>query len=354
MNTTIRTTSLTSEPTITAGRQQVFITICGVYMLGLLVYLVLRFAVGDQWGWLAFLHNFTLYYFAPLLILLPLAALIHRRSALRLLPFALLALVWYGPYWLPKTVAVPADSPTLTLATFNILPRERDLTPEIDWIRQSSADIVLLQEAPPLIAGVVRDALIDVYPYSDDLPGTTQLSLSRFPILSAEEVDLGQWWVRRLVLSIHEQDTVVYNIHLAMPTNAPPATLEDYTETGLLPLLLAYDEGRRNGLIRTLIGMVQAETLPYIVAGDFNTSDNAPIYAEMAAAMTDSYREVGIGLGATFPAATGEEGIPDFLPPLIRIDYVWHSPAFRAIAAYTGPQLASDHLPTVVTLARVE
>jgi endonuclease/exonuclease/phosphatase (EEP) superfamily protein YafD len=35
------------------------------------------------------------------------------------------------------------------------------------------------------------------------------------------------------------------------------------------------------------------------------------------------------------------------LPALLRIDYVWHSPLLRPVAAETGPPLGSDHLPVV-------
>ena len=62
--------------------------------------------------------------------------------------------------------------------------------------------------------------------------------------------------------------------------------------------------------------------------------------------MHDSFREAAIGLGATWPANAAP------WPPLLRLDYVWHSDGLRAVSAETGPHLGSDHLPLVVTLAR--
>lgn len=325
-----------------------------LYALGLVSYLLLRVLVGDGWWWLAFLHNFTIYYFAPLVVLLPLAVVLRQRvTILRLLPLLLIALITYGPYWLPRAQsALATDAPAFKVITFNVLPDLRPMAEVADWLQTEQADLVLLQELPTASAAELRTALADSYAYSDDqLQGTTQLTVSRHEILSAEEIDLGGWWIRRLVVNLDGRELAVYNVHMPMPTRAAPASLEEYNANGLLPLLLSYDETRRNAAIRTLLARLQNEPLPYIVAGDFNISDQAVIYGEMAAVMGDSFREAAVGLGATFPAEVGEEGIPNFIPPLIRIDYVWHSPHLLAVNAATGPVLGSDHLPLVVHLA---
>jgi endonuclease/exonuclease/phosphatase family metal-dependent hydrolase len=39
------------------------------------------------------------------------------------------------------------------------------------------------------------------------------------------------------------------------------------------------------------------------------------------------------------------------LPPLVRIDYVWHTPDLRALRCQTGPDGGSDHLPLQAELA---
>ena len=342
------------QSAVRSGRlHRVFGGLAALYVLLLVGYLLLRLIVRDQWAWLAFLHTFTVWYFAPLMVLLPLALLLRDRATfLRLLPFAVISLLWYGPYWLPKAASAIEDAATVRVATFNILPLERALDVEIDWLRGSEADIILMQEVTPSASETLRAALNDLYPHNDAaLQGTTQLTLSRFPIQQAEEVNIGDWWIRRLVLDMRGREVALYNVHLAMPTNATPQSLEDYNEQGLLPLLLSYDETRRNAQIHRLLALVQAEDLPYIVAGDFNTSDHSIIYGEMAVVMHDAFRAAGTGLGATYPAATGEEGLPDFIPPLIRLDYVWHSAHFGAVEAVTGPEMGSDHVPLWVQLA---
>jgi endonuclease/exonuclease/phosphatase (EEP) superfamily protein YafD len=333
----------------------------GAYALALAAYVVLRLAAGDRWWWLAFLNNFAPWYFAPLLALLPLALLLRdRASAARLTLLLAVGALWFGPLWIPDSVgsaaAAPDDAP-LEVITFNILYDNARLDDVAAWLRTSQADIVLLQEVVPASAAYLLDALGDVYAYDDRaLRGTTQLTLSRLPIESAEDVNLGQWWVRRLVVDDGGQRVAVYNVHLPMPVRdrrrLPSVTLPRMVaQSAALDMALRYDETGRNDRLRALLDTLAAEPLPFIAAGDFNTSDNAVIYGEARAALGDSFREAGWGPGVTWPAERGDDNMPP-LPPLVRIDYVWHSAAFRALSAHTGPMLGSDHLPLRVTLAR--
>jgi len=88
------------------------------------------------------------------------------------------------------------------------------------------------------------------------------------------------------------------------------------------------------------------------MAGDFNTSDQSPSYNQLAAAGIDSFREAGSGFGATWPVAAVQQ-LPSFVPPFIRIDYVFHSKDFRAVSAQPGQPIGSDHLPLFVRLVLV-
>ncbi|MBZ0300947.1 MAG: endonuclease/exonuclease/phosphatase, partial [Anaerolineae bacterium] len=75
------------------------------------------------------------------------------------------------------------------------------------------------------------------------------------------------------------------------------------------------------------------------------------IYGELAAAMGDSFRETSAGLGTTWPAARGDDDIPALIPPVLRLDYIWHSRQLRTLSTEIGPDLGSDHLPVVAVLA---
>lgn len=332
----------------------VIVWLAGLYTVLLLAYLLLRGLVGDAWWWLAFLHNFAPYYFLPLVVLLPPAILLRLRgSAARLAVLLVIGVALYGGRWLPGgTALAAADGEPLRVVTFNVLPINPDFERIAAWLRTTDADVILLQELPPEKSAIMADWLAADYPYVDAIPETTQITLSRTPFESMEPIDLGGWWVSRLTLDHAGRTVALYNVHMAMPTrDTPHLTLP--INNGFVQLALQYDETRRNRLIRALLDIVQAEERPYIVAGDFNTSDNAVIYDEMAARMADSYREAAAGLGGTWPAGVGEEGFPAWIPPLLRIDYVWHSRHFHTQQAAIGPQLGSDHLPLVVDLMRV-
>ena len=83
--------------------------------------------------------------------------------------------------------------------------------------------------------------------------------------------------------------------------------------------------------------------------GDFNTTEREPAYAELSAGLHDAQKEAGVGLGMTWRPASLEN-----LPfGLLRIDYLFASPRFVALAA--GPDCTprgSDHCLVSATFAR--
>ena len=114
-----------------------------------------------------------------------------------------------------------------------------------------------------------------------------------------------------------------------------------------------YDDSIRNLQIDRLVAHLQNEPYPYFIAGDFNTSDQSPSYNRLAAVGIDSFLEVGSGFWMTWPVAAVQR-LPSFVPPLIRIDYIFHSQGFRALSAHPGSPMGSDHLPLLVTLEQAD
>ncbi|HLU08967.1 MAG TPA: endonuclease/exonuclease/phosphatase family protein, partial [Oceanobacillus sp.] len=195
------------------------------------------------------------------------------------------------------------------------------------------------------------------YPYQ--FGDTTELGwwgsviLSKYPAASEQEFVVTADsipYFQRVTLDVDGERITVYNVHVPMPTGDEPHFAFD-TQNGFLNMLLKYDPEPRDVGIRTLLSALDAEIYPFIVGGDFNMSDQAAIYDDLAARMGDSFREAGYGLGASWPLAE-IAGLPSFVPPLVRIDYVWHSRDFEATSALQGPHLNSDHLPLSVTLSR--
>ena len=334
---------LDTPPARTGFLARLIIAGANLYTLLLIAYLLLRVLAGDRWWWLALLHNGAPYYFAPLVVLLPLTLLARaRRAAGRLVLLGLVGALWFGPLWLPRPAPAPAEGTRIDLISFNIAPGVERLDEIADWLIEADAALVLIQELPPTRADQLRAALRATYPYVGDAPDLPPFVLSRFPVESVEAVPLGEaWWVERVVVDVEGRALALYNVHLAMPLLDAPRI----DAPNPLTLMLAYDETRRNAQIRALLDHLAAEPLPFIVAGDFNTSDHSPIYDELAAALGDAYRAVAPGLGRTWPAGPVEEGIPALVPRLLRLDYAFHGDGLRPLNAALGPGFGSDHLP---------
>ncbi|MEO8611759.1 MAG: endonuclease/exonuclease/phosphatase family protein [Chloroflexota bacterium] len=329
--------------------------IASAYILLLLGYLILRLAFGDSLWWLALLNAMAHLGFLPLIVLFPLALLIDRRTAFRLMPLMLIAGLWFGPYFLPKLIPETTNS-TLRMLTFNVWgdnPRMGDVEA---WIRDSNADLVLLQEIPETYSENGFSNLLDVYPYqfvqSLEMRTWGNAILSRIPFAETENFDLegdGTPSHQRVTFDWQRTTIALYNIHLLIPIG-DQAHFSTPIDNPFLHLALKYDDAPRDAEIGRLSERIDAEPLPFLMGGDFNTSDQSVIYQQLAAHRRDSFREVGRGFGASWPLAVNGE-FPAFIPPLLRMDYIWHSDSFQTVSAQQGPPLGSDHLALLATLA---
>ncbi len=326
-----------------------------LYALGMAVYLALRLVFGDGFWWLSLLNTFAHLLFLPLLPLLALAAFARSRAGtLRLLPLAVVGGLWFAPYFVPR-IPNAASGIRLNLLTFNVWGHNHDLSQVETWLRDTEADIVLLQEVSPAYARTDLPHLRDLYPYQSNQPDPTRwggnITLSRYPIVTEEYIDLQTPETPaplRLVLDVNGYPVAVYNVHLAWPARQRPR-LSLPVSNFYLRVALGFDDRTRNQQITHLLEHLKTEPYPYLVAGDFNTSASSVTYQQLDAIMHDAFRQAGSGLGASWPVSSAR-GLPGFVPPLIRIDYIWHSDHFRTLDAQLGPHLGSDHLPVLATL----
>jgi vancomycin resistance protein VanJ len=326
-----------------------------LYVVTLIIYLILRGLFGDRFWWLSLVNTFAYILFLPLLALLPLALLFRARlHTLRLLPVALVGGLWYGPYYLPKPPVETASGRTIQVLTHNVWGNHHDLHQMEEWIRQSNADLVLLQEISPAYATDSLPNLMDIYPYQFSQPDSSRwggnITLSRYPIVSREYIDLetpDTPYPQRIIIDVDGQYVAVYNVHLAFPRGhiRLPAMAANF----YLSVVFGYDDKIRNKQIDRLLEQLKKEPYPFIVGGDFNTSDQSATYGKLAQRLHDSFRERGVGMGGSWPVSAAR-GLPAFIPPIIRIDYLWHSDGLRTIEAYQGAPTGSDHLPLFATL----
>jgi endonuclease/exonuclease/phosphatase (EEP) superfamily protein YafD len=87
---------------------------------------------------------------------------------------------------------------------------------------------------------------------------------------------------------------------------------------------------------------------PTLIMGDLNTTDQTMTYRFMVDAdLRDTWREIGWGLGYTWPVRLRGNNLPF---PVMRIDFIWHTNNFQAMSAWVGPKTVSDHLPVIADL----
>lgn len=325
----------------------IFNFLSGVYLVALAAILILRVLVGDGIWWLALINTFIMWAFAPLVILIPLFALLRQRMMLlRTLPFVLIAVVWFVPYFLPKAVAASeSDGPVVSVMSFNLLMNNPTLDRAYDWLYEQDIDVAVLQEVRPDFRTDPRYDTRMNERLSRDYFWESAI-ISKYPVTSYSEFDLNASPQERVVIDLDGHPVAVYSIHLSVPVGASRFDVPGFSKH--TNMFFDYNPAGRNQQIRQLIDVLADETLPFIVIGDFNMSDQSMIYYDLAAIMHDSWREVGVGFGTTYPARPIGGRI--IVPPIIRIDYVWHSDHFTAIDAAQGPYLGSDHLPLLVTL----
>lgn len=348
----ITTTESTSNPLWTRIRRGLYLTALALvygYGVGLALYIVLRALFGDGTWWLGLINTFAVYTFVPMLICLPLAILLRRKRALLLYgSLVIIGLVWFGPRFMPRVGAVPEGIP-LRVVQFNVYPYNTEIDAVESWLRETDADIIFMQEMDVTFAAELTERLSDAYPYVVDHLEDRRI-LTRYPLVEVGFITLvdGDRYMTRAVIDVDGRAVALYNIHLLMPFGTV-RQIPWGQFSGAVAFALQYDDSARNQEIRRLLGILDDELLPYIVSGDFNTSDFSATYHWLASHMGDSFREAGIGFGASWPAG-GSEELPDIFPPLIRLDYIWHSDAFQAVAAAPGIRLGSDHLPHTATL----
>ena len=241
----------------------------------------------------------------------------------------------FGERLTPKPIADPQDTVgDLRLVTLNVGDHRSDVDQIVDYLRGVDADVVCLQEVAAAHIEAFERSLTEEYPHrtyqGEGLDGMALLT--KFPVRSANPLQ----WTGRLrsqhtTLDVDGKKLTVINIH----PFASIAALGNRSSSA--------EDVRR-------IAEIASEGPPTIVMGDFNSTDQSHAYHAMeSAGLKDVFRAVQGTFGPTFPVPLRYLYLP--IPPIVRIDFHWHTSHFVALESRVGPDASSDHLPLESTVS---
>jgi len=318
-----------------------------LYCMGILVLAALwSFAPDAHWS-IAFSTIFAAQFFLPLLLLVPAALLIRRRSMYAVTAVPLIVfLALFGARLIPRAGRAAAGGTTLRVVTFNQL-FQTNTADVVSAIRAQQADVVAVQELVAPVAEAIHRDLATVYPYQILKP-TTNIGglglLSRFPLDPADAVDGadGQWAILRVV----GQRINLVNVHLHFSGISRVRS----QRFGSLSYFRMYDTRGRLAQANALRQAARKVSGGLIMMGDFNTGDREPGHAVLSSDLHDAFGEVGWGFGFTFP--NDKRMGPITIPvPLVRIDYIWTRGPVGAVAAHVNcDDGGSDHCMVIADL----
>lgn len=310
----------------------------GAYALSTALHVLLHIVVGNTWAPVALFDSFAHWLWLPALPLL-LALLFLRQWFLVVLcvPAVFAFMFHFGGQFVPHEIKAADDAPTFTLLSYNILATNRSHAATIEIIRAANADVVALQEVGQEANAALQAALGDLYPhqavYAQANAFTGQALYSRFPVLASDywqydwlEFPLGHM---RATLRVAGQPVALYNLHPVHP--------------GIGSAF--FDPRWRYQELQDIVRRIREEEMPVIATGDFNMPQLSPDYDLITQGLRDAHRDVGWGLGLTFPQWR--------LPALLRLDYAFYDPAaFVPLVARVLPEAGgSDHYPLLVRFA---
>jgi endonuclease/exonuclease/phosphatase (EEP) superfamily protein YafD len=260
-----------------------------------------------------------------------------RRRRLRALAHAGISAVWlvlFGHLLAPNTPE-PGQGPSLSVLTFNLGAGMASHTEISQLLRSAGADLVLLQELTRDEERALAADLLVEYPHRDlHGLGISGLGvLSKFPLHESELLQLkGRRPYQRSLIQVRGERTTVFNVH-----------------PGLLRLFVS--PWSKDAADFEWLAQAALQSAPALIVGDFNATENMDLCLLLErAGLRDAFRESGRGLGLTFPTFGKYRGLP--LPPLVRIDCVWHTQEYVAREARVLEDAGSDHLPLRVVLER--
>ncbi len=316
------------------------------YSVFILCYFILRLIFWDRLWIVAFIGTFTPLIFLPILCLPLLAFFIIKNRWFSIISSiaCILLISWlHIKYFSPQSTSIANAQPSLKILSHNVGWNTTQSPTLVKMINQQQPDIIFLQETVPKHTAAFTSLKTD-YPYQINIPPVG--IISKYPIVSSEILHLASHpeTQQRALLQFNQQQIVIYN----MQATGPWVKIYQILSFIKIPV---YKYKQRFPEIQDLVERIKQETLPVIVAGDFNMTDESQDYDSVQQVLQDAFLKSGFGFGFTWPHGFFAKKFNLKLTyPVCRIDYVWHSQHWGAKSSSVLEATESDHLPVAAEL----
>ena len=308
------------------------LTLVAIYSTLLSTVLLLRRRLSEDFKAIGLFNSFAHMLMLPTLVLLPLNLLFRPWSAwFQVIPVATFIAAYGRLFALRKPATEIATTRTIKILTFNLHGEAQLLEPILDILRTANADIISLQELSIEAADCFKTELIGIYPnqalYPSDQSSRGQGILSRYPITNPNfwrnpTIARNSLGHLRVEIDFDGTPIIVYNTHPLHPGMANDG----------------FSTRPRGQEIDVVLELATADTGAVLIMGDFNMTDQNEDYQRITVRFRDSFHEVGVGMGFTFPDLSSFQSLPDYWPlpirlfPFLRLDYIFHNASFRPIS----------------------
>ena len=297
--------------------------------LAVLVALVLL-TLTSQFGQFLYLELTTHFRLQYVLASLACAVALTAFQSWKFLPIAILCGALNAAYLLPYLSAGPTSGsggPHLRVLHANVLKENTDYQTVLDFVDQSNADVVVLQEVTDSWGEQIK-RLVVKYPYFVIEPraqGAGMAMFSRYPFDDVQPLKLDD--STHLAISPNQSKWTALTV-LAMHPTTPisPTTFKT-----------------RNRQFREASALLKSLEGPKVLIGDLNTTMWSPYFAGLLHDSGLRDARMGLGLKTSWPMP-----LPSFLR--LPIDHCLVSKDIQVERFEIGSRTGSDHLPIIIDL----
>jgi len=309
-----------------------------LYLLSIIAVAIALRTIGDRhWIGTVLLLSPRWILALPLLLLIPWALLTKSWRTTALHALSAIALLWTV---LGLVISVPRTDDSradLRLLSCNIHRQHVDAEALSAYLDEVRPDVVALQDW----SSTHEDTLFQDgwHTHRED----ELFVASRFPIISVTPIDFDEDPAippgEKGFAAIFTLDTPhglisLINLHFASPHSGLDSMRTDHGKK------LTTNIARREHESIVVRAAAERLTGPLIIAGDFNTVSESPIFREQWSGFSDAYLTRGLGLGFTYLNRTTQ----------IRIDHILAGEQVLIERCWVGPDVSAAHRPLIADI----